>query len=237
MDSAHMDAVETSRNPATGDPFGSGLLFPQPGLRSVKSELFLRLLGRSLRPRRHGFGLHTCFHFLAALWAAVCVLCFSANAEENATGDTVVRFCREHLGQQVGDGECFALARHALRSAGFPGPVGQSPNKGDYVWGKLIAYVRGDETRPVIEGQLASVAPGDIIQFRDTKFKSHHKTEHFTHHTAVISEVSDKGAELKILQQNFAGKKVVTELNLHVLDLKEGWIRIYRPTKAGKEIE
>jgi len=41
--------------------------------------------------------------------------------------------------------------------------------------------------------------------------------------------VDDSGAVVKILHQNFGGKKVVQELTLRLNDLQEGWLRFYRP--------
>src|SRR5207249_1534821 len=53
-------------------------------------------------------------------------------------GDQVVEFCESHKGEQVGDGECAALASHALKAVGARGRGPDDPNKGDYTWGKLV---------------------------------------------------------------------------------------------------
>ena len=69
---------------------------------------------------------------------------------------------------------------------------------------------------------MAKIADGDIIQFRDAVFKKKKRSEHFEHHTAIVEEVGNNGSDIKLLQQNYAGKKFVTELNLHLPDLKVG---------------
>ena len=40
---------------------------------------------------------------------------------------------------------------------------------------------------------------------------------------------------MKVLQQNTGGKKIVSEGTLHLDDLKEGWLRFYRPVPAMSE--
>lgn len=159
---------------------------------------------------------------------------FSLFGQETNPNKQIVYFCKQHLGQQVGDGECFALASHAFREAGLTRPLEQNPGKGDFVWGKLVLYLQGTGSEPVAEGQMAKIAAGDIIQFRDAAFKKKKRSERFEHHTAVVEEVSNKGNDVKLLQQNYGGKKFVTELNLHLPDLKTGWIRIYQPVNAAK---
>ena len=51
----------------------------------------------------------------------------------------------------------------------------------------------------------------------------------FPHHTAVIGAVEEKGSVVHIYHQNYGGKKVVMDATLYPDDLKEGWIRVYRP--------
>src|SRR5262245_59375518 len=71
-------------------------------------------------------------------------------------GQQVLDFARQQVGQQVGDGECFALADTALRHAGAGsaadfGPVGRQT---DYHWSSQ-------------QVTAANAQPGDIIQFRN----------------------------------------------------------------------
>ena len=78
------------------------------------------------------------------------------------------------------------------------------------------------------------VAPGDIVQFRDAKFSGPRPgggTYSLTaeHHTAVVAAVAAVGKTFQILHQNWNGNKTVAEATLATRDLKEGWIKVYRP--------
>ena len=57
-----------------------------------------------------------------------------------AVRERVVKFCKDHKGEMVGDGECGTLAQAALREAGAR-PVNEfaeSPGPGDFAWGELV---------------------------------------------------------------------------------------------------
>lgn len=129
----------------------------------------------------------------------------TAAAPPPALGQRVLDFARRHIGQRVGDGECFALADEALRSAGAGsaadfGPVGAHT---DYHW----------SSRRV---DVADAQPGDIVQFRryavtvvtrivnaDGSWRESTRTETRgePNHTAVV--VSNDGhGNLTILEQN-----------------------------------
>jgi uncharacterized protein YkwD len=146
----------------------------------------------------------------------------------------ILRFCFDHRGKKVGDGECTALVEHAFRFAGarrFP-PYGLN---GDYVWGKLVATVRPHEV------PLDKIEPGDILQFRDVKFEFETKTGATEtlaapHHTAVVVAVQDRGRVLSVLEQNAGAKGVPDEKRKIVKPgfyplpaLQSGWIKAYRP--------
>jgi hypothetical protein len=164
-------------------------------------------------------------------------LCAAARAgDEPSIGDQVVAYCQKHRGEMVGGGECFDLAAEALRAAGAKERGPDDPNEGDYAWGKLVCSLEraGRNLKPT--GKREDIRPGDVIQFRDAKFE--HRTPQFrsslsfSHHTAVVARVENKGATVTILQQNYAGKKIVVEGTLRPDELTEGWIRIYRPLPA-----
>ena len=83
-------------------------------------------------------------------------------------------------------------------------------------------------------GSAAKVRPGDIVQFRDTKFAGRRPgggtyTMSFSHHTAVVQTVGAEGRVVNVLHQNYAGKKTVAETTLNLNDLQGGWLRFYRP--------
>jgi myosin tail region-interacting protein MTI1 len=161
--------------------------------------------------------------------SAIAVMSGNQEAKPNLQ---IVQFCEQHLNRKVGDGDCFDLAKHALHEAGLKRRLPEHPNKGDFVWGELVLCLQGNGSEATAQGRMGDITPGDIIQFRDAVFKRKKKSERFGHHTAVVVQVSNNGSDVKVLHQNYRGKRVVTELNLHLLDLKSGWIRVYQPTRA-----
>ena len=159
----------------------------------------------------------------------------AAPAPQQNLGEKVVAFCQEHKGEQVGDGECASLANQALRAAGAKGRGADRPEKGDYTWGTQIFYIEAQESAPKTEGKPFDIKPGDIIQLRDVKFKGRRPggtySMSFAHHTAIVAGIEDGGQTVHIFHQNFGGKKIVTTATYKLHDLKEGWLRFYRPIK------
>lgn len=162
----------------------------------------------------------------------------SAAAKQETLAEKIVAYCQQHKGEKVGDGECSSLADHALSESGGKGRGQGRPNKGDYTWGEPV-YVESAAGEAKI-GKRSDIKPGDIIQFRDVKLagkgeKGGTYSMSFSHHTAVIVGVEAGGATIRTLHQNYAGKKVVMDGILHLGDLKEGWLRFYRPVaKTGR---
>jgi hypothetical protein len=151
-------------------------------------------------------------------------------------GDKVVAFCLENKGKQVGDGECATLSGEALQAAGAKPQGKDNPKEGDYVWGDRVYMLEATSAGIKQTGKLSDVKPGDVIQFRDTKWviRSGNRTETMTmpHHTAVIESVELQGEAWKILHQNYNGKKEVMETALIPATLTEGWVRVYHPLPA-----
>ncbi|MBN9521339.1 hypothetical protein J0H58_22930 [bacterium] len=155
-----------------------------------------------------------------------------------ALNAAVLEFARKNLGEQVGDGECWTLANDALVAAGGKSSPAyrDHPAKGDSVWGVGVYGVTvkdGKATEDATDGKLVPL-PGDIVQFRDAKFagaRAGGGTYSMTapHHTAVVAAASPDGKTLMVLHQNWAGKRTVGEATIKLNDLKEGWVRIYRP--------
>lgn len=143
--------------------------------------------------------------------------------------DKVVAFCKNHMSQRVGNGECAGLAFQALKAAGAKTRGGpDSPGKGDYVWGKQILLIESTSAGPKITGDLSDVRPGDIVQYHDTKFV----TAHFAHHTAVVREINAK--TLKLYQQHVNGTEIVGEGAVRIDKLAQGWLRFYRPIQQNE---
>jgi hypothetical protein len=157
----------------------------------------------------------------------------AAPAGQQSIGERIVAFCQEHKGEQVGDGECATLANHALRAAGARGRGNDNPNKSDYTWGSRVFTIEGQEDTPKTEGKSIDIKAGDIIQLRDVKFKGRRPggtySMSFPHHTAIVAGVEDGGQTVHIFHQNFGGKKIVMNATYKLGDLKEGWMRFYRP--------
>jgi hypothetical protein len=124
----------------------------------------------------------------------------------------VLAYAQNHLGKQVGDGQCTALAEAAVAAAGGKpfSALGPSGPNADYVWGELITTITP------FGGWPAAVQPGDIIQFRNVhltmqsetirpngSWSTTTSTQTMTHHTAIISAV--RGNLIDVLQQNING--------------------------------
>ena len=155
-----------------------------------------------------------------------------APAAEGTLGDKVTAFCKSNLGKQVGGGECAHLASEALKASGGEPRGKDDPNDGDYVWGKLLVTLDATGKGLKVTGKVGDLKPGDILQFRDVKFQGRQGrgtySMTFPHHTAVVAAVQPGGV-VKVYQQNFNGKREVGEATLATNDIKEGWIRAYRP--------
>jgi hypothetical protein len=164
---------------------------------------------------------------------AVLGLFLAAAPADDGIGDKIVAYAKEHKWEQVGNGECAVLVTSAFKAVGAARRGADNPNSGDYVWGKLVFMIDADGKR---EGNPRDIKPGDIIQFRDTKFAGRRSNMHYTlsmpHHTSIVTSIEDNGQTVKVLHQNVNGKKTVQEGSFHVADLKEGWMRFYHPLPA-----
>jgi hypothetical protein len=147
-----------------------------------------------------------------------------------AVREKVVKFCKDHKGEMVGDGECGTLAQAALREAGAK-PVNEfaeSPGPGDFAWGDLVFSLEVTGGKRKKEPADAKAKPGDVIQYRDAAFRKGGGIALFPHHTAIVMEVKSNG-DLVVYEQNNLGKKQVTQGTLNPGGLAAGWIRVYRP--------
>jgi len=164
--------------------------------------------------------------FITAAVLLFAPMVFAGSDANNADDleSKVVAYCKSHMGQRVGNGECAGLAFQALKAAGAKTRGGpDSPGKGDYVWGRQILLIESTPAGPKMTGDLSDVRPGDIVQYHDTKFV----TAHFAHHTAVVREIDAKS--LKVYQQHVNGTEIVGEGAVHLDKLAQGWLRFYRP--------
>src|SRR5262249_5434679 len=116
-------------------------------------------------------------------------------------------FALNHLGQQVGNGECWTLAEDALLFAGAKPAVG---------------YVFGDKI------PLSSTQPGDILQFESAVFvgATYWMQMGFPHHTVIVDAV--QGNQFAIVQQNFNGVRKVQLSAINLADQRSGTVTAYR---------
>lgn len=154
------------------------------------------------------------------------------DAPGTGKGAHVLRFCQGRVGTEVGDGQCASLALLALQHAGAKGMGRDFPCAGDYAWGNLIAVVSSDASKP--DARIHTVCGGDIIQFRIARFEGRSPGGgtywmQLDHHTAVVESTDVASGTIRILHQNWSGKKTVRRDVLQLADLKRGWLRIYRP--------
>ena len=119
--------------------------------------------------------------------------------KEPTLGEKVVAYCAEHKGKQVGSGQCADLAIEALKAVGAKSRGKDNPKDGDYTWGELVYTLEQTAAASLKEtGKKADLKPGDVVQFRDTKWITRNgnriSTRFAPHHTAVIRKVEEKGA-------------------------------------------
>jgi hypothetical protein len=168
---------------------------------------------------------------LTTLWGII--------AWEDATPTTngkIVQFCKDHLGKKVGGGECTHLAEAALRHAGAKPRTAfkDCPNRGAYVWGKLVyALEIKEDSQKEMKVPRMSIQPGDLIQLRDARFKGSNLLGHryemtYPHHTSIVSALRENNV-IAVLEQNVNGERQVMESTYHLTHLKTGWLRVYRP--------
>jgi len=150
----------------------------------------------------------------------------------------ILTFCKKSIGKKVGDGQCADLAYQALIKSGAESPddFKDDPLPGDYVWGSLIYGHKIDAGKHFEKGDRAKVRPGDIIQMRDVVIEHEEESGEYVtretidadHHTAVVSGVSPDGMTYDVLEQNANEVPTVTTGKLHLSDMKNGYLLVYR---------
>jgi len=151
----------------------------------------------------------------------------------DSLGERIVDYAESKLGQQVGNGQCTALAVEALRQAGAERPKPSKTEDGKPSWGRLL-------------DQPSKIQPGDILVFEDAVFVRKRRfpngrvrtiTMTMEHHVAIVQAVqkTPKALRLAILHQNagLKGKrnKRVQRWVIQSNELVQGTVRAYRPIK------
>ncbi|MEB3191344.1 MAG: hypothetical protein VKL42_13465 [Snowella sp.] len=229
--------IKTGRSP-------QALLFSILVLGHLSSPLLVQAspcLNYAINPRT---GKQECFDSLQRPSSSASPTSQSSQPSPSKPGglnQKIYNYALNHLGKQVGDGECATLTYNALKTAQAQnfdelGPTGLDA---DYVWGKLIATITPQQKN------LSPVQIGDIVQFRnvstykkitqpDGSWQSW--TNSYAHHTAIVPGIS--GHQIFLLQQNVGNdpqrQKTVQKGQIEVDSLQTGTLWIYRPLPITK---
>lgn len=123
----------------------------------------------------------------------------------------VLNYAQQRLGQQVGRGECWDLAKYALESAGAKVP-GQ--DLGVYEYGRRL-------------NNGEAIRPGDVMQFEGVRFQTSNSYQNYPHHTAIVEQV--QGTRIHLLHQNVNGVRTVQRGVIDLSTKTAGTIATYRP--------
>jgi hypothetical protein len=127
--------------------------------------------------------------------------------------EQTAKFASDNSGQQVGDGECYALADQALKKVGAKSAdsYGKITPTADYVWGDAVT--------------VTQARAGDVIQFKNytvtitvkTKVvnadgswdeQTHIETLSRPHHTALVAKTGTNGTTT-VYEQNVNNARTV----------------------------
>eukprot|EP00730_Choanoeca_flexa_P013189 TRINITY_DN5048_c0_g1_i1.p1 TRINITY_DN5048_c0_g1~~TRINITY_DN5048_c0_g1_i1.p1 ORF type:complete len:372 (+),score=21.23 TRINITY_DN5048_c0_g1_i1:193-1308(+) len=144
------------------------------------------------------------------------VLSTAEQLEEYADiyGPGMVAFCKARIGQRVGNGECWTLARDAVDSVGAREVLGRN-------YGQMV--------------QRFLAKPGDVLEFKQCRFEwtegrsTHWMEAGHPNHTAIIYRVEGGGNVFHVYEQNVNGKKHVMQGTYHADRLVSGALEVWRP--------
>ncbi len=168
----------------------------------------------------------------ASLAAGISATASAADPELPPANAAVVRFCEDHLGKKVGDGQCAALVDQALRAADAHslGDAGPGPDRGTQV-------ERPDDA-----------LPGDIVRFRDVTVLTRTPNgvkivRTFPDHAAVVA--GNRGAgRFDLYEQNVAApggnsarQGKTRRLALDLRGMIRGEVKFFRPKPKAAPID
>ncbi|PQE13190.1 gmp synthase protein [Rutstroemia sp. NJR-2017a BBW] len=145
----------------------------------------------------------------------------------------VASWAEDHLGTQVGNGECWTLAFEALKAV-----AEECERKGEepcmvsqgLVHGYQIYESKNGVAEPRGGVQEAGVVRGDVLQFFESHFrdkKGGQKWAGAPDHTSVVVGVEPNGV-VKVVEQNVGGVKTVMNGEYNMAELVKGEVRIFR---------
>ena len=169
-------------------------------------------------------------HLIALVLTAVG---FSPACHGQTLNSKVATFLAGKVGVRVGGGECAHAVSEALRTAGAEfisadlGP--DAPAAGDYVWGTLVKSISIVNGRWTDSKPTNKLLPGDIIQYRNTRFVYPFSSSTATQHTSIVAAVNAIGRATYVYEQNFNRIRSVRKNPIDLTKLVSGYLRIYRP--------
>lgn len=147
-------------------------------------------------------------------------------------GNGVATFGESVLGQQVGDGECWTLAKEAIDQSSH----GYAMSPAGYTHGALVYHAMGGAAAPLAYND--SIRRGDILQFTSGKFETRdavtgmvRATSHVgaPNHTSIVTSVSANNRIVDIVHQNVGGSRKVQTGQHNLDEFVAGEIKIFRP--------
>lgn len=150
--------------------------------------------------------------------------------------EALASWCESNMGHQVGDGECWTLARDALQAVATTcSSRGQEPCmiSQSLIHGHLLySFIPAQSPYPDPRGGVleAGVARGDIIQLLTAHFHAKNGGQKWAgapDHTAVITGLDSNGV-LSVVEQNVGNVKKVQTGSYDMSELVKGEVRIFR---------
>ncbi|KAI5959425.1 uncharacterized protein KGF55_005403 [Candida pseudojiufengensis] len=145
-------------------------------------------------------------------------------------GNYIAAWSEHHKGQQVGNGECWDLAKYAL-SKGCGNHAFVSTY---YIHGYPILQIGKNYHFLNGSTQLDEIRRGDILQFKSCKFfnpqNGSSQTVGMPDHTSIVTGVI--GDKIKVVEQNVNGIRKVKDGEYIPKNLVEGELYVYRVMPA-----
>lgn len=146
-------------------------------------------------------------------------------------GNGVAAWAEAMLGRQVGDGECWTLAKEAIDHSSH----GYAMSPQGYTHGALVYHATGGASAPIAYND--SIRRGDVLQFTSGRFETRNAQGQVTstaivgqpNHTSIVTSVSANNRVVEIVQQNVSGVKQVQKGSHNLDELTQGDVKIFRP--------
>lgn len=170
---------------------------------------------------------------IKAVAFVVCMLVLAIPCQAQTLNSKLAVFLSKKVGLRIGGGECAHAVTEGLRVTGAEftsadlGP--DSPAPGDYVWGTLIKTVSNTNGTWVDSKPASKLQPGDIIQYRNTKFVYPTFSTFSSQHTSIVANANAAGSPTFVHEQNFNNVRVLRKNAIDLRNLSSGTVRIYRP--------